>query len=280
MIKNHLSAFAGVVAKSQGTLVCHYFLPSTFRLLTFGLLLTFNFSFLISNCGLDVEDPTLPSPPVWVQKSLPEEWPEHGIDANESDQIFLEWEEVAEDIKAYYLYRATWYDALDSLGEYYLLSSLEAKSLSKFEFRDQFATIRIRYYYKLKSEDMSENMSEFSASISYMLLPPVSSSSMSPNGLSMGLETNRNLYWYYDHHHAEMENFILTIISLENELIARVLVQPANYTGGWEEWQIPSNISLVRGAYYKWRVDAIARINEGLESSGSESVWAVFIYDG
>jgi hypothetical protein len=229
---------------------------------------------------LDVEDPTPPTPPVWVQKSLPEEWPEEGIDANEFGEIFLEWEESAEDIKAYYLYRATSFDELDSLGEYYLLARLEANALSATEFRDQYVFRRIRYYYKLKSEDVSENMSDFSNSLSYMLLPVVASSSMNPNDLTMELETSRILSWYYDHHHAEMENFILTVVSVENELILRNLVQPGNYIGGWEEWQIPTNISLVKGRNYKWRVDAIAKINDGYENSGSESVWATFLYEG
>ena len=52
--------------------------------------LTFSLSLLTIQCGLNIEDSTPPSPPVWVQKSLPEEWPEPGIDAHESGGIFLE----------------------------------------------------------------------------------------------------------------------------------------------------------------------------------------------
>ena len=98
-------------------------------------LLTFNFAFLISACGLDVEDPTPPSPPVWVQKSLPEEWPEQGIDAHESDGIYLEWEpNPDEDITAYRIHRATLYAINDSLGDYGLLTTLELESTPRLEY--------------------------------------------------------------------------------------------------------------------------------------------------
>jgi hypothetical protein len=33
---------------------------------------------VLIGCGFDVEDPTPPSPPMWVEKSLLEEWPERG----------------------------------------------------------------------------------------------------------------------------------------------------------------------------------------------------------
>jgi hypothetical protein len=85
------------------------------------LILFFQISFLFFQCGLDVEDPTPPPPPIWVQKSLPKEWPERGIDAHESGGISLEWESnFSEEIVAYNIYRATWYELNDSLGEYEL----------------------------------------------------------------------------------------------------------------------------------------------------------------
>ena len=119
-------------------------------------LLTLNFALLISACGLDIEDPTPPSPPVWVQKSLPEEWPERGIDAHESGGIYLEWYSQPEiEIMAYHVFRATWYETLDSLGDYELLASLERGSIGSTEFVDEEISILVRYFYKLKAENDS-----------------------------------------------------------------------------------------------------------------------------
>ena len=93
-----------------------------FRSSTFRLLLSLIFFNFIS-CGLDIEDPTPPSTPVWVQKSLPEIWPERGIDAHESGGIFLEWEPNPEDdIEAYSIFRAERFEEDDSLGKYELLT--------------------------------------------------------------------------------------------------------------------------------------------------------------
>ena len=107
------------------------------------LLLTFIFALVTNQCGLDIEDPTPPSPPVWVQKSLPNEWPERGIDAHESGGIFLEWEpSLQEDIVAYSVYRSIQFEELDSLGDDELIARLEVDSNMKHEYVDQQANIR------------------------------------------------------------------------------------------------------------------------------------------
>ena len=77
----------------------------------------------IQSCGIDVEDPKLPKSPTWVHKSFPEEWPERGIDAHETNGIYLEWEpNGGTDISAYHIYRATYYEYNDSLGHYEFLA--------------------------------------------------------------------------------------------------------------------------------------------------------------
>ena len=137
------------------------------------ILFTFHFSLLISNCGLDIEDPTPPSAPHWVQKSLPEEWPELGIDAHESGGINLEWESnpVDEDVAKYYIYRATYFDINDSLSPYDLLMSINVESNRLCKYTDQWVSIGIRYFYKLRAENQSESISTFSDSITYLSLP-------------------------------------------------------------------------------------------------------------
>ena len=103
-----------------------HFKLTSFRPVTFGSLLVCGFSLLILNCGLDVEDPIPPSPPVWVEKSFPEEWPESGIDAHESGGIYLEWEPNPEgDIVAYKIYRSVFDEIEGVQGEYGILARLD-----------------------------------------------------------------------------------------------------------------------------------------------------------
>jgi hypothetical protein len=259
---------------------------STFRLSTeprrmrwLGLLFSFNFALLISACGLDIEDPTPPSPPVWVQKSLPEEWPERGIDAHESGGIYLEWESSAEeDITTYKIYRATWYDISDSLGNYNLVTNLETEFISKMEYIDTGAQIGIPYYYKLKVEDASDNQSKFSDSLFYSLIPQLNIW-MIPNGSSATLGNIKTLSWGYQYS-IEMEYFCLTILTGENEFIYRDIFLPGDYINGHESWQIPTDVVLDYGWVYQWRIDTGARYIDDRETSGSESAWATFIYVG
>ena len=289
MVKNHLSTFAGVVTKRQVILACHRFLPSTrlhstrfvgqaFRLSTFGLLLTFNFSFLIIQCGLDVEDPTPPSPPQWIQKSLPEEWPERGIDAHESGGINLEWEQnLEEDIIAYRMYRASWYDFNDSLGAYDLIAYLEMDEYPKSEYVDASVQLGTTYYYKLRGEDDSNNMSAFSDSIYYTLISPIGVETMTPNNQMILSDQNRILTWRYSHAIA-MENYCLTLLNEDNELVERETFTPSTYTGSEEKWSIPVEIVLTSNKIYKWRIDLSAKYFDDNETSGSESAWATFLY--
>jgi hypothetical protein len=238
------------------------------------------FIFNFQSCGFDIEDPTPPSSPVWVEKSLPEEWPERGIDAHESGGIYLEWEpSLGEDIVAYNIYRASWCDVNDSLGDYDLIVSLELNSIPKLEYIDREANAWTKYYYKLKSQDGADNLSDDSDSLAYSLLPALPASSMSPNGTSETLEFERLLSWRYNYRIA-MENYCLTILSEENEFVTRVLLSPGNYVGWDESWQIPAVILLESGQVYFWRIDTGAGYVDDLETAGSESQWASFVYRG
>jgi hypothetical protein len=233
---------------------------------------------ILNSCGLDIENPNPPSKPQWVKKSLPSEWPEHGIDADESGGIYLEWlANVEEDIIAYEVYRSTWFDVNDSLGEYKLLSRLETESLSSLAYIDLSAQARIRYYFKLKAYNSSDSPSEFTDSISYKLLAPVSFRTMVPNGIAEVVNVDRYLSWTYSYY-LEMENYSITILTQGNHFIARTIIQPVNYFGREEFWQIPTNIELEYGTIYKWRIDTGANYIHGTELTGSESAWAYFIF--
>ena len=228
--------------------------------------------------GLNVEDPTPPSPPRWVQKSIPEEWPERGIDAHESAGIYLEWEPDLEgDIVAYNIYRTIYFPTRDSLGDYEHLVHLELESLLELNYLDTQIDLRKIYFYIINSVDGALNISNFSDEYAYTLLPQISSHTMVPNSVQEVLSGERKLRWQYGHS-VEMEDYIVTILSADDQLITRISMLPGNYIGSSEYWQIPEDILLLSGNRYKWRVDIGAKYLNGLESSGSESQWATFLY--
>jgi hypothetical protein len=234
--------------------------------------------FYFQSCGLDIEDPTPPSPPQWVQKSVPDEWPERGIDAHESGGIFLEWESnLEDDIGAYYIYRATWYELNDSLGDFDLLTILQIKTLSQLYYIDRSAVSPIRYYYKIKAENASNDISEYSDSTTYRLLPSIDTQLMVPNGVTERLNEERYLIWYYLIG-MNIENYQLTITDMENNQVSRVALFPSDYSGNKEQWQIPSEVILDSGKLYNWRIDICADYVDEFETSGSESGWARFLF--
>ena len=243
------------------------------------MLLTFNFSLLISNCGLDVEDSTPPSPPVWIEKSLPEEWPERGIDAHESGGIFLEWESnpIEENVTSYLLHRAEYFEMEDSSGDFVLLSTPMVESSSALEYVDRSTTVNTRYHYVLIAVDASENQSMPSDTLGYMRLAAINSALMLPNGLSIALAADRKLQWTYSYGVA-MENYTMTILSPDRGLILRRELTPGDYIGGSEYFTVPDTIVLTSGSVYQWRVDMGGAYAEDCETAGSESPWATFLF--
>jgi hypothetical protein len=238
------------------------------------------FALFLINCGLDIEDPTPPSPPVWVQKSLPEEWPERGIDAHESGGIMLEWEgNPDEEIEVYEIYRAEYYKEVDSLGVYNQIARFELVSINVLKFVDTQIRERHSYFYKILAQDAANNYSQFSDSIGYSLLSGIHSELMIPNGVTDSLNSQNSLSWYYDYH-IEMENYCITILSENNELILRSVFAPTAYIVQREYWQIPDSINLIPGQNYKWRIDTNANYMGLIETSGSESPWASLVYTG
>jgi hypothetical protein len=235
-------------------------------------------SLLILQCGLDVEDPTPPAPPTWIQKSLPEEWPERGIDAHESGGVYLEWGMAEnDDVVAYSVYRAQYYDVYDSLGDYSRITQLESNESPATSYVDENITRDIIYYYKMKAEDLAGNQSHYSDSIYYSIQKKIGSNLMTPNGLAYELSTDRLLSWSNDYYN-EVEDYCLTILTEDSELIIRTILQPTTYIDREERWVIPDSIILQSGQIYKWRIDTGGRYIDGYESSGSESSWATFLF--
>jgi hypothetical protein len=242
-------------------------------------LLTFNLSLLIiQSCGLDIEDPTPPSPPVWVQKSLPEEWPEQGIDAHESGGIYLQWIANPEESNMRYkIYRAENLETINGLGDMELIAVFDQTGNNKLEYVDNNVQVDKVLYYSIVCIGEAQIESIPSDTINFRLQRPIRSDMMLPNGISQVLPTSRTLDWqnfYIDN----TEEYCLTILSEEGHLIHRCVLQPQNYMAGHEKWDIPLEITLESDKYYKWRIDTGARFIEGLETWGSESPWATFKY--
>jgi hypothetical protein len=244
------------------------------------ILLTFIFTLLISSCGFDVEDPTPPSPPVWVQKSLPDEWPERGIDAHESCGIYLEWESNPDvDVATYLIYRAEQFSTNDSLGDFVVLDQIENDRGNRLIYIDANVNFRVKYHYKIKAIDLANNTSEYSTSISYLLLPQINLGGMIPNGIHETLNTERRLQWQYSYG-LEMENYCLTILNQKDEYITRIILTPDDYVNGNESWRIPQTITLKTNQLYKWRIDVGSNYVNEFETAASESPWAIFLYIG
>jgi hypothetical protein len=236
------------------------------------------FSANIHCCGVDIENPTPPVKPQWVQKSLPEEWPERGIDAHESGGIYLEWEPPKEEsVAAYSIYRAEYYQLQDSTGEFEQIHYESTLSNIGFDFVDEGVAVWTQYYYKLIAEDISGTRSKYSDSIGYSLLPQLPMALMSPNGLFEPLSINQTLNWH-NPGSTELEDFCVTILNHNNDLVIREIITPGDYIGGIESWQIPNSVDLVNGQIYKWRVDILAKYSNDYETSGAESGWATFLY--
>ena len=244
------------------------------RFLISFLILNFAF-FIFQSCGLDIEDPTPPDPPQWVAKSLPEEWPERGIDAHESGGIYLEWESNAsQQISAYEIYRAGYDIHTDEQSAYVLLKRIETESLLKNEFLDRTAKWEEKYSYRILCEDEAENRSDYSEEQSYTIIPDIYIRS----GYDLPLKYERTLSWIPPFR-LEYEDYVITLLTLQNNLLNRVQILPTNYTGLEEKWRIPDSTILNNGDTYKWRIDVGSSYIDGKETVGAESEWAYFRYE-
>jgi hypothetical protein len=242
------------------------------------LLLIVQFSIITIQCGLDIEDPTPPSPLAWVQKSFPEEWPETGVDAHEDGGIFLEWEPpIDEGVDKFDLYRSQGLvsDSIEYL-EFEFLASIPASD-GVFDYRDQQAERNNGYYYYIIATDQSGNKSEPSDTLFYYSMEPVKFSAMRPVGTTDSLIYPFRLHWIYPVEVA-METYTLTILTNEGDVCLRTVLVPLSYVSDMEYYEIQPGIDLDGPGIYSWRIDCNARYEAGVETYGSESKWAKFTF--
>jgi hypothetical protein len=234
---------------------------------------------LIHSCGVDIEDPIPPSQPSWFEKSLPEEWPERGIDAIESGHIYIEWvpNQQNEIIEKYQIFRAEYSELDEVFGEYELLHEIDAHHSLKTEYIDLTTIHNIFYSYKLIAVNDVGDKSKASVSVIYKRLRSLSIEYMLPNSMNVSLGSNRQLKWRnvnYD----MMERYTLSITSRANMLLFRQEIGVGNYTGNTEYFYIPDSVVFSPGEIYKWRVDMSALYIDSRETAGSESLWAYFLF--
>lgn len=242
--------------------------------------------FLIFPGCEDVEDPNPPQRPVMVPKSLPWEYVERGIDADDKvTGIFVEWYRNPEPgMDGYIVFRAA--DTSDTGKLNYVRKDTVYSyplnpTLSDTEYVDSDVVFGTMYYYFIRALDISENKSVPSDTVRYTLTPrpgdclpdlsergdkiPVFSWKYS-NDFQFGINyyyirvenlTSRNVIWFYG-------------------------VPRLDYTGQGQtvKYNVDGKASeavLSSQNTYRWKIDAVGRQDpDGFEIEGSESRWITF----
>ena len=191
----------------------------------------------------------------------------------------MEWaiNPTSENIAKYEIFRAQYYDLLDSVGDFRYLTSIPNSTTVNAEHIDATVLPGTIFYYRLRAIDASDNQSSYSDSVGYSNFLPVRLETMQPNGSNKLLGEDRQLSWVYDYH-LHLERYCITILDIDNNLIIREISNPSNYVGGAQIWSIPDEVIFDNNEKYKWRVDLEANIINGYEAAGAESAWATFKY--
>ncbi|MDD5582182.1 MAG: hypothetical protein PHS99_03075 [Candidatus Marinimicrobia bacterium] len=250
------------------------------------------FSFLIGCCLFflagcdDVEDPNPPHRPYFVPKSLPWEYDERGIDADDKVQgICLEWHRNADpELEGYIIYRAPDTSETGEL-KFFPIDTVFTFALnpviSDTMYVDTDITLGTMYYYYLRALDVSENKSEPSDTVRYALAPPPSDCRPT---LSQKAQLIPEFSWKFSNDFQYSINYYY--IRLENITTRQVVwfygVERKDYTGGGQSVNFNADNTATEPVLsgedtYRWKVDAIGRQDPaGFEIEGSESPWITF----
>jgi hypothetical protein len=251
------------------------------------LLLMFVLMTLFFSWGCeDIENPTMPGRPVMVPKSLPWEYKEKGIDADDKvTGIFVEWYRNPEpEMEGYIVYRAA--DTSESRELTFVRADTVFAyplnpTLSDTEYVDTDVTFGTMYYYYIRALDISENKSIPSDTVRYTLTPRPGE--CLPD-MSEQAQVKPEFSWKYSNDFQYGINYYY--IRVENlttrESVWFYGVPRLDYTGQGQivKYDIDGNATepALSSAYtYRWKVDAIGRQDsEGYEIEGSESRWITF----
>ena len=139
---------------------------------------------IIGGCDIPPEDIDSPSSPEMVKKSLPYDLQEKGIDAeyyNGKHQIKIEWNRVFDvDLKGYRIYRSDGisHDSISIIKptNFQLIGNIDLPYYPDTVYYDPepglYWNLLKIYFYFVRSIDNTDNLSEPSDTVSYMLLDP------------------------------------------------------------------------------------------------------------
>ncbi len=234
--------------------------------------------FVIFSCGEDIEDKDPPAAPLWIEKTPPLTWPEQGIDAYSGMAIYLEWyPSLDADVVEYRLFRSLYSTERDSLMSTEVIASIESIISEAYSYVDNEVSESTYYAYWLNAFDDANNISPSSDTIFYSAMPSVMNSTMAPNSKVESLTPPIRFSWDQGYWvEMAIQDYVITILGSNEEMILRIRMGPSNYTGDGEIWMLPDSVQLP-ASQYKWRVDVAANYQNGLETQGGESAWAYFL---
>jgi len=236
---------------------------------------------LFSSCGENLEDPDPPSRPQWIEKSLPYDTTESGIDADPNgDVIVLEWLTGNEDdLDSYRIYRTSG----STEEDFILLDEMNANPVagSESEYIDENITVGSFYFYFIRAVDQAGNLSPRSDTLEYKITQKVNI--LSPSGT---IATVKPTFQWADPVSASSEYVIRVEQFSPNRVIWLAGLTRQTYTVGEPQSLVYgagtvfylAQSELSRGVNYRWRLDAVTSFNrDNTEIAGSESNWGYFI---
>ena len=133
--------------------------------------------FLFFACSSPIEDPDPPTQPVWVNKSSPDAIIEYGIDSDNSfgERIVLMWHQnFDKDLSSYNIFRGELFTNSNNISSiiYEKITTIDPTQNFGLDtlYYDENINKYTTYYYYLIVEDLANNKSVPSDTISYKLI--------------------------------------------------------------------------------------------------------------
>ncbi len=274
--------------------------------------------FLFFACSSPIEDPISPKRPVWVDKSYPDAIIENGIDSDHSfgERIVLMWHKNSDkDLSSYNIFRGELITNSNNISSiiYEKITTIDPTQNFGIDtlYYDENINKYTTYYYYLIAEDLANNKSTPSDTISYRLIN--SPTAITPSNIITDTKPtfmwidNAAMFEYSNEYIIRLESSGLSNESIwvcrfsnnwfgfENETPINFPYFPAN--GYWPENgesdpgipdNAPTNVISCYGytselptGSYRWKVKAISEVNNitGVDEASGESEWLYFNID-
>ena len=274
--------------------------------------------FLFFACSSPIEDPISPKRPVWVDKSYPDAIIENGIDSDHSfgERIVLMWHKNSDkDLSSYNIFRGELITNSNNISSiiYEKITTIDPTQNFGIDtlYYDENINTYTTYYYYLIAEDLANNKSTPSDTISYKLIN--SPTAIAPSNIIT--DNKPNFIWidnaamfeYSNEYIIRLETsgssneptwicrFSNSWFGFENETPINFPYFPANGywpANGESDPGIPDNAptnviscygytSELPTGSYRWKVKAISEVNNitGVDEASGESEWLYFNID-